>query len=73
MIGAGELIYCGEYDHPVWHELAGEHVDAGYYGPVPAELVGFIDYDAIGRDIEHSGRYTLIERPGGAHVWERCY
>jgi antirestriction protein len=40
----------GAYDS--WREMAECHVDEGLFGPVPDALANYIDYDAIGRDLE---------------------
>lgn len=52
-----EEAYQGEYSSLA--DYARECVDEGQFGPVPDALQYYIDYDAIARDFEASGEYSL--------------
>jgi antirestriction protein len=59
--GAVEMVddrYCGAYDS--WQQMAECYVDDGLFGPVPDALAYYLDYDAMGRDLEreHSGAHV---------------
>ncbi len=41
-----------------FEELAEQHVDDGLLGNIPSHLLGYIDYEAIGRDMRYEGCYT---------------
>jgi antirestriction protein len=41
-----------------FEELAEQFVDDGMFGNIPSHLSGYIDYEAIGRDLSFDGFYT---------------
>jgi len=43
-------------------ELAEQFVDDGLFGEIPENLVNYIDYDAIARDLQHD--YTEVSGKG---------
>jgi len=57
-----EVLYVGEADS--YSALASQMVDDGLYGEIPEQLVGYIDCDAIGRDLRLGGMMEI-----GGHFW----
>lgn len=41
-----------------WSELGEYLVENDYFGPVPANLTDYLDYEAIGRSYEYDGSFT---------------
>lgn len=48
------------YDCTEMSDIAYELIDEGIYGNIPDNLINYIDYDAIGRDLEIEGNYYFI-------------
>ncbi len=57
-----EVSYFGEADS--YKDVASQMVDDGLYGEIPEQLVGYIDCDAIGRDLRLNGLMEI-----GGHFW----
>lgn len=53
-----EIYYCSSYE-----DLAEQFVDEGLFGTIPDNLINYIDYEKIGRDLSYDG-YTRTEIDG---------
>lgn len=50
-------------------ELAEQMVDDGLYGDIPEHLAGYIDYQAIGRDLSYNG-FSKVEVGNSTYIYE---
>ena len=50
-------------------ELAEQRVDDGLYGDIPDHLAGYIDYQAIGRDLSYNG-FSKVEVGNSTYIYE---
>jgi len=67
-----ETVFPDDYDVDIYEidgmaNLAEQFVEEGLFGDIPDHLANYIDYDAIGRDLEHD--YTETEIAGKTLIY----
>lgn len=58
------------YEMDSLRELAEHFVDEGLFGPIPESIAGYLDYDAIARDL--SMDYAELSIAGSHYIYRCC-
>ena len=58
-----ELYFCDTYE-----DLAEQFIDEGLFRNIPDNLINYIDYEKIGRDLSYDG-YDLIDIDGDSIIY----